>query len=53
MGEKYRHICKDGVGYPEMMVLYALDTMEKLTQRQIAENFGMQKQTVHTVVSAL
>ena len=36
-----------------MMALYALDTMGKLTQRQIAENFGMQKQTVHTVVSAL
>ena len=42
-----------GIGYPEMMVLYALDTMGKLTQKQIAENFGMQKQTVHTVVSAL
>ena len=42
-----------GVGYPEMMVLYALDTMGSLTQKQIAENFGMQKQTVHTVVSAL
>ena len=25
----------------------------ELTQKQIAENFGMQKQTVHTVVSAL
>ena len=36
-----------------MMVLYALDTMGKLTQKQIATNFGMQKQTVHTVVSAL
>ena len=42
-----------GIGYPEMMALYALDTMGKLTQKQIAENFGMQKQTVHTVVSAL
>lgn len=42
-----------GIGYPEMMVLYALDTMGKQTQKQIAENFGMQKQTVHTVVSAL
>ena len=42
-----------GIGYPEMMVLYALDTMGKLTQKQIATNFGMQKQTVHTVVSAL
>ena len=42
-----------GVGYPEMMVLYALETMGELTQKQIAENFGMQKQTVHTVISAL
>ena len=42
-----------GIGYPEMMVLYALDTIGTLTQKQIAENFGMQKQTVHTVVSAL
>lgn len=42
-----------GVGYPEMMVLYALEAMGELTQKQIAENFGMQKQTVHTVVSAL
>lgn len=41
------------VGYPEMMVLYALETMGAQTQKQIAENFGMQKQTVHTVVSAL
>lgn len=36
-----------GVGYPEMMVLYALESMGELTQKQIAENFGMQKQTVH------
>ena len=42
-----------GVGYPELMVLYALETMGEQTQKQIAENFGMQKQTVHTVVSAL
>ena len=42
-----------GIGYPEMMVLYALDTIGSLTQKQIAERFGMQKQTVHTVVSAL
>ena len=32
-----------GVGYPEMMVLYALESMGELTQ----------KQTDHTVVSAL
>ena len=42
-----------GIGYPKMMVLYALESMGELTQKQIAENFGMQKQTVHTVVSAL
>ena len=42
-----------GVGYPEMMVLYALETMGELTQKQIVVNFSMQKQTVHTVVSAL
>ncbi len=34
-----------GIGYPEMMVLYALESMGELTQKQIAENFGMQKQT--------
>lgn len=42
-----------GVGYPELMVLYALKSMGELTQKQIAENFGMQKQTVHTIVRAL
>ena len=26
-----------GVGYPEMMVLYALESMGELTQKQIAE----------------
>ena len=42
-----------GIGYPEMMVLYALETMGDQTQKQIALDTGMQKQTVHTVVSAL
>ena len=42
-----------GIGYPEMMVLYALETMGDVTQKQIALDTGMQKQTVHTVVSAL
>lgn len=42
-----------GVGYPEMMVLYALETMGELTQKEIAERFGMQKQTVNSVVRAL
>lgn len=32
-----------GVGYPEMMVLYALESMGELTQKQIAENFGNAK----------
>lgn len=42
-----------GIGYPEMMVLYALESLGALTQKEISEYFGMQKQTVHTVVSAL
>lgn len=41
------------IGYPEMMVLYALETEGNLTQKQIAENYGMQKQTVNTVVRSL
>ncbi|MGN0394523.1 MAG: MarR family winged helix-turn-helix transcriptional regulator [Coprococcus sp.] len=44
---------KLGVGRPEMMVLYALVTMGDQTQKQIAEQFGMQKQTVNTVVRRL
>lgn len=42
-----------GVGYPELMVLYALVTMEKIKQKQIAESFGLQKQTVNTVIKSL
>lgn len=42
-----------GVSYPELMVLYALATMEEVKQKQIAENFGLQKQTVNTVIKAL
>ena len=48
-----RAACALQVGYPEMMVLYALETIGRQTQKQIAASFGMQKQTVHTVVSAL
>lgn len=44
---------KLGVGYPELMVLYALATEENLTQKKIVENFGMQKQTVNTVIRQL
>lgn len=42
-----------GIGYPELMVLYALEMEGDLTQKQISENYGMQKQTVHTVVRSL
>lgn len=42
-----------GVGYPEMMVLYALEMEGDLTQKQISERYGMQKQTVNTVVKVL
>ena len=41
-----------GVGYPEMMVLYALESMGELTQKQIAENFGMQKQKGYLLLEA-
>lgn len=41
------------IGYPEMMVLYALETEGDLTQKQVAENYGMLKQTVHTVIRSL
>ena len=57
MGAVQCAVRKGGFGsgsrIPQMMVLYALETMGELTQKQVAENFGMQKQTVHTVVSAL
>lgn len=42
-----------GVGYTEMMVLYALVTEGEITQKQISENFGMQKQTVNGMVKEL
>lgn len=42
-----------GVSYPELMVLYALVTMDELKQKQIADSFGLQKQTVNTVIKAL
>ena len=42
-----------GVGYPEMMVLYALESMGELTQKADRREFRYAKQTVHTVVSAL
>lgn len=42
-----------GVSYPELMVLYALQTMGELTQKQISESFALQKQTVNNVVKSL
>lgn len=42
-----------GIGYPELMVLYALVVEGDMTQRQIAENYGLLKQTTNTVVKSL
>lgn len=42
-----------GIGFPEMMVLYALEAEGSLTQKQISENYSMQKQTVNTVIKSL
>lgn len=42
-----------GIGYPELMVLYALYTMENPTQKDIRECFGLLKQTVNTVIRDL
>lgn len=44
---------KRGIGYPELIVLYALYTMGNLTQKEIREGFGLLKQTVNTVVRDL
>ena len=41
------------IGYPELIVLYALDTMGNLTQKEIREGFGLLKQTVNTVICDL
>lgn len=57
MGEKHCSIYKSSFGtwrrIPGNDGAVCAGTMGELTQKQIAENFGMQKQTVHTVVSAL
>lgn len=44
---------KHGIGYPKLMVLYALDTLENLTQKEIREGFGLLKQTVNTIIRDL
>ena len=41
------------VGYPELMVLYALHTRGDLTQKAITEEFGLIKATVSTVIRDL
>ena len=42
-----------GIGYPEFMVLYALNISDKLTQKAISEGYGLPKQTVNTVIRNL
>lgn len=44
---------KHEIGYPELIVLYALHTMKNLTQKEIREGFGLLKQTVNTVIRDL
>ncbi len=44
---------KLGVSYPELMVLYALFTMRKITQKEISDSFGLPKQTVNSVIRSL
>lgn len=44
---------KHNIGYPEMMVLYALTTMGEMSQKEISDGFGLIKQTVNTVVRSL
>lgn len=41
------------IGYPELIVLYALKTMNGVTQKAITEAFGLLKPTVSTVVRDL
>lgn len=44
---------KMGVGYPELVVLYALKVSGNQTQKEITDVFGLLKQTVNTVVRQL
>lgn len=44
---------KCGIGYPELMVLYALYAKDRLTQKTITEEFGLIKATVSTVIRDL
>ena len=45
-----RWAAKNGIGYPEMMVLYGLYAFKCSSQKEIAEHCGIVKQTVNTVV---
>ncbi|MCH4057264.1 MAG: MarR family transcriptional regulator [Lactobacillaceae bacterium] len=42
-----------GIGYPELIVLYALHDKNGLTQKAITEKFGLIKATVSTVIRDL
>lgn len=42
-----------GIGYPELMVLYAMKTKGRMTQKEIGEGYGLLKQTVNTVIRDL
>lgn len=44
---------KNGIGSPELFVLYALYTRGELTQKEIGNSYGLLKQTVHTVIRSL
>ncbi len=42
-----------GVGYPELIVFYALKTGGNQTQKDISTGFGLLKSTVSTVIRDL
>ena len=42
-----------GINYYELLVLYALDNYESMTQKAIGDYFGLPKQTVHNVIRSL
>ena len=41
---------REGIGYPEMIVLYSLYTMGRLTQKQIREDFDKLKEKFGTAL---
>lgn len=41
------------IGYPELIVLYAMSIRKNLTQKSITEEFGLVKPTVSTVIRDL